>query len=275
MSRKRFRKLIKARKESPLTWLRYLTEQIPIGGLSLAEYSFTLDTGKRRAASSGGCSLRFSSGIPHPSFLCRVKRALPFLLPQHRRTTREMDRENGSTEREREENQISDLRPVAFSFVANWSNNVDPEPTPDPFIFLSLCSCSLRSNFLLSYLFCGSIWRMTWSCFFYSSGSFSKSRMRASEIICSKITKGIGSVSNSIGAFSSQVFRTYHPTCPIVHKPSILDRYNIVIDPVKSPQLRSLKDASDPFTWFSLGVNKRQGVSAVLSFRFMLSSNDC
>ena len=58
-------------------------------------------------------------GIPHPSFLCRVKRALPFLLPQHRRTTREMDRENGSTEREREENQISDLRPVAFSFVAN------------------------------------------------------------------------------------------------------------------------------------------------------------
>lgn len=62
---------------------------------------------------------RVPFGIPHPSFLCRVKRALPFLLPQHRRTTREMDRENGSTEREREENQISDLRPVAFSFVAN------------------------------------------------------------------------------------------------------------------------------------------------------------
>lgn len=32
-------------------------------------------------------------GIPHPSFLCRVKRALPFLLPQHRRATIEMARD--------------------------------------------------------------------------------------------------------------------------------------------------------------------------------------
>lgn len=74
-------------------------------------------------------------GIPHPSFLCRVKRALPFLLPQ--RLWKLLGR-MARLKRVREENKISDQRPVAFSFLANRSNNVDPEPTPDPFMFLSL-----------------------------------------------------------------------------------------------------------------------------------------
>ena len=51
--------------------------------------------------------------------------------------------------RDREENQISDPRPVAFSFLANWSNNVDPEPTPDPFMFLSLYDRTFFQNLAL------------------------------------------------------------------------------------------------------------------------------